>query len=212
MRNTALRDCICWVGKRERAMWVMKRKPQGSRKDNGALERVFLLSSEKWISENKGIQWRLPGNCLQPICCCCGISSSFPVQWFVWSFEPEQRSIFFFPFNKFFSQISVLTFLTLQPHTHQQRTGFRRSSRALTKSLQPPGKLCVSTVQPKMSEMQARLTEVNDNRFIHHCSLGSTQYDLKQEKCPNIETCLDLSGHKSPLKSGCNSFYLSSAV
>jgi len=70
MRKTALRDCICGVDKREIAMWVMKRKPQGSRKDNGALVRVFLLSSEKWISENKGIQWRLPGTCLSPICCC----------------------------------------------------------------------------------------------------------------------------------------------
>lgn len=56
MRKTALRDCICCVDKRERVMWVMKRKPQGSRKDNGALVRVILLSSEKWISENKGIQ------------------------------------------------------------------------------------------------------------------------------------------------------------
>lgn len=55
MRKIALKDCVCWLDKRGRAMRVVRRKLHGPRKDSEALVGILVSSPEKLISENKGI-------------------------------------------------------------------------------------------------------------------------------------------------------------
>lgn len=127
-----------------------------------------------------------------------------------WSFEPEQRTVFF-PLLIFQPGQcpDLLHYVTKQMIDRGQVLGEGAGD---CLSHQSHLKSCVRFVQPQVSEMQARVTEMNINKVIHQCGLGSTQHDLRWEKYPNIETCLDLSGHKSSLKSECNQFYLSSVI